>query len=376
MEKSLLRLLAFDSAVVLLVLTVFLYGPMGEPGFFLSVSWLMFVLLLISSALTLAYILRRRRLTAPVMIFIAVAVFGILLSFFNWLAGGIIALLSLVFLLLSPAVMGEREIMIAYGGFMLLALLPPIETYFGIAPSFLDYVIIGAGLALIVVGILMAYRRIEIPLMLGFVFLSQAFLFVAPFHEIFGIHSNGTFGIYDTTIIVLASLTFFIFLFSLLEYDIRIAQLQEKIRKGYEYIEKGEYRKAEGLFRILYRKARNEEILNGLSIALMRGGKFKEAEKILRKLVSRYPSEVYLTNLGNLYYRKGEIRKAMLLYGKVLKENPNSYNALNNLARCYMELGEYEKARKLLERAIKISPEKEVAQMNYRTLKEKIGSGA
>jgi len=39
-----------------------------------------------------------------------------------------------------------------------------------------------------------------------------------------------------------------------------------------------------------------------------------------------------------------------------------------------MDLGEYENAEKLLKRAIEISPEKKVAQINYKELKEKMAS--
>jgi len=374
MEKNLLRILIFDSASVILALILFLYGPMGEKSFFYVSSWVIFACLSVSFGLTLLYILKNRERSNLTIIFFILLVSGVVISFFNWFAGGLIALLSLPFLLFSKNIRGEIEIAITYSGFFILALLPPLETYLRINPSFLDYIIIGAGFALIVAGLVLAYRRVELSLMLGFILLALSFFLIAPFHEIFHIHYNGIFGVYDSSIIILAALTFFVFLFSILEYDRKSIQLQEEIRKGYEYLTKGKYKKAEGIFRILYKKKRDKDVLNGLSIALMREGKLDESERILKKLVSRYPEETYLLNLGNLYYRKGNKREAMLLYSKILKNNPECYNALNNLARCYMDLGEYENAEKLLKRAIEISPEKKVAQINYKELKEKMAS--
>ncbi len=374
MEKGVLHLLVFNAAVVIITLTVFLYGPMGNSHFFLISSWVIFSLLLLAASFTLYHILRRRGWDRMTMLFLSMLALGFVLSFFNWFIGGVIALIALLFLFLSPRTLGDWEILVSYGGFAYLALLPPLETYLGIFPSFWDYIVIAAGIVIILLGVFLARRKLEFELMLGFIFLSLSFLILAPFHELFGIHNNGVFGIYDASIIILAVITFFIFLFSLLEYDIKWMEMQEKIRKGYIYIGKGEYKKAEGLFRILYKRSKDEEILNGLAIALMRGGKLNEAEKILQALVRRYPNEIYLTNLGNLYYRRGNLQAAMLLYGKVLKKNPDSYNALNNLALCYMDLGEEDKARKLLERAMKIKPKSGVAEMNYRKLLKKAKS--
>jgi len=372
MNTTLTHILAFGSLAVILTLIIFLYGPLGNRDFFFIASWITFILLLAALALILFQILKIGEKSNLIILFFVLLIMGFALAFFNWFIGGIVALVSILLLLLSPKIHGTKEIFMVYGGFFLLAILPPLEALFSISPSILDYILISVALGVIVTGLYLAAKRIELPLMLGFIFLSLAFLTVAPLHEALGIHNNGTYGIYDSSIIILASATFFLFLFSLLHYDVRYMKLQEKIGKGYEYIEKGDYKKAEGLFRILYKKSRNREVLNGLSIALMRGGKLDEAEKILKLLVKRYPEETYLLNLGNLYCRKGSYGLAMEIYKKILKKNSKSYNALNNLARCYMELREYEKAKILLERAMKISSKNKVAETNYRLLLKKM----
>jgi tetratricopeptide (TPR) repeat protein len=131
-------------------------------------------------------------------------------------------------------------------------------------------------------------------------------------------------------------------------------------------LDEGNPSAAYAIFKKLYERDRyNEEVLNGMAIALMRMGKFEESEGYLRELLKISNKDIYLANLGNLYYRMGDVEKAIRIYGEVLKKNPQCYVALNNLAKCLMDKGENEKAAMLLKRALEINPNNEVANRNY-----------
>ncbi len=369
MEKWEFRSLLFDAIAVTLTLIIFLYGPLGDHGFFMISAYLIFVLLLISVGITLYVLLKSIGFNSLSYPFFAILLSGTVLVFFNWFLGGLIALASLYLLFIMRREKTGKSIIFVLIGFSVLAILPPVEAFLSISESFWDFIIIGFSFAIIIYGLLISFKTMNPEEYTGLIALSLSFLILAPAHEALGIRNNGTYGIYDTSIIVLAALVFYLFLMIFLNHESRVERMLHEIQKGYRYIEGEKYKKAEGHFRILRRKYNHPEIRNGLAIALMRQGKFGESEKILKKLIKSSNDEVYLANLGNLYYREGRLKDAMLIYGRILRKNPDSYNALNNLATCYMDRGEYQKAEKLLKRAMKISPEKNYAKINYERLK-------
>ncbi len=376
MEKWEFGALLFDSIVATFTLVVFLYGPLGDHGFFIISAYLTFALLLISLGVTLYALLKNTGLNSSLYPFFAVLLSGTVVIFFNWFLGGLIALASLYLLFIVRREKTGKSIIFVLIGFSVLAILPPLEAFLTLLQNFWDFVIIGFSFAIILYGLLVSFKTMNPREYIGLIVLSLSFLILAPAHEALGIRNNGTYGIYDTSIIVLSAIVFYLFLIIFLTHESRVERILQEIQDGYRYIEEGKYKKAEGHFRILRRKYNHPEIINGLAIALMRQGKFGESEKILKKLIKSSNDEVYLANLGNLYYREGRLKEAMLIYGRILHKNPNSYNALNNLATCYIDMGEYKKAEKLLKKAIKISPEKNYAKINYERLKSLESEGS
>ena len=370
--------LGLDIATVISSLLIFFFGSWKiEPVFMISTE-IIFILAILSLAFTFLYYMKvgkNNSLLIPSLILLGI---GVVLTFFSWFIGGLIALLSLLGLLLSKEMdrSESRRIVSSYAGLAILAIMPPLGVLFTLRFMIIDYIIITIGIILVVLGIFLSLKKrknIEEENM-GFILLSLSFLFLAPSHELFGIHSNGTYGIYDMSIFILSSIVFFIFLGNFLILQIKSRGVMMDIEKGYKFMESGKYPEAAMHFKRAYQFLPDDEkVLNGLGVSLMKMGKYNESEQHLRKLARITNDKVYKTNLGNLYFRTGRIDKAMEIYQEVLKDDPNFYNALNNLARCYMEKGDYEKARELLEKAIEVDSDKKAAKVNYYFLLTSLG---
>ncbi len=370
MERYVEYILGLDVAAVISSILIFLFGNLEAESVFLLATELIFTLVVLSLSFTFLYFVHlgeNNWLLVPSLVVFAI---GMMLTFFSWFIGGVIALAALLILLLSKDI-DEKErkgILMSYLGFALLSIMPPVGVLISLKFGIMDYTIIFVGIILIFVGIyfsLKTRKYVEIT-SAGFLLLSLSFLFLAPAHELLGIHANGSYGVYDLSMVILASIAFFMFFGNLLYYRWNEKKVYDEIDMGYALLKKGKYEDALAHFKIAYKSLpEDDRVLNGLGLALMKLGKYNESEEYMRKLTRINNDKVYLTNLGNLYFRSGRIDKAMEIYQEVLNKDPYFYNALNNLARCYMEKGDYEKARSLLEKAMTIDEDKKAAKVNY-----------
>jgi len=369
MDKNIIVVLTLDTLTVLISFILFFSGNLSYFPIFIFAGQTIFILGLVALSATFTYFFfmgRINKLFIPSIIVLAV---GILLTFFNWFLGGIIVLLALLLILLSKDVHWDHilSFSLIFGGFSAMAILPPLEALLNFSYPLIDYIIIGLSTVAIIFGLYLSLRsHISIEAYMGYLILALSFFLLPPYHEIFGIKSNGSYGIYDTAIILLSTLAYALFLGNIILILLRRADIRKDLERGYAHLDEGNPSAAYAIFKKLYERDKyNEEVLNGLAIALMRMGKFEESEGYLRELLKISNKDIYLANLGNLYYRMGDLERAIRIYGEVLKKNPKCYVALNNLARCLMDKGENEKAAMLLKRALEINPNNEIANRNY-----------
>lgn len=371
MEKYAEYILGLDVAAVISAILIFFFGNLDAETVFILATELIFTLVVLALAFTFLYYLQIGKNNWLLLPSVMVLAIGAALTFFSWFIGGLVALIGLVFLLLCKDGMESTEkrgIFITYAGFAILAIMPPLGAFINLQFGVTDYVIILIGMILVVFGVITTIKlRKHVEMVsVGFMLLTLSFLLIAPSHELLSIHGNGSYGIYDQSIIALASIVFFIFFVNVVLYRLAERKVIDSIETGYKLLRKGKYEEAAAKFKEALKSLPNDErVLNGLGLALMKMGNYRESEEYLRKLVRINNDKLYRTNLGNLYFRSGRIDKAIEIYQEVLKEDPQYYNALNNLARCYMEKGDYEKARELLEKAIEVDQDKKAAKVNY-----------
>ncbi len=371
--------LGLDVAAVISTLIIFLFGNLQAESAFALATQLIFVLIVLSLGFTFVHYVQvgnNNWLLLPSLVIFGA---GAAITFFSWFIGGLVALASLILLLMAKEIeaKGRLGLFLTYGGFAMLSVMPPLSAFLGLNFGLTDYIIILIGLILVGIGVFLTLRlkkSMDIVSM-GYILMSLSFLFIAPAHELLGIHSNGSYGIYDYSMVFSATITFFVFFANLMLYLWREKDVMKEVELGYKYLKKGKYPDAAEHFQnALEEYPEDERVLNGLGVSLMKMGKYNESEVHLRKLVRLYPeNDTYLTNLGNLYFRSGRIDNAIETYKKVLDRNPEFYNALNNLARCYMEKGDYEKAREYLQKAINVDNNQKAAKVNYYFLLTAIG---
>ncbi len=379
MERDLTYLLSLDGAAVVSTLIVLFFAALDVREVFVIATEIIFILLLASLFATFLYYLKlgdNEWLFIPSLIVVAL---GGTLTFMDWFIGGLVAMIGLFLLIISKNRDSKvmKSIIPIFAGFSVLAITPPLEAYLSMSFTTVDYGILGAAIALIILGLYL-YLKTEQKtenLHIGLLLLALSFMFIAPAHELFGIHGNMAYGVYDTIIVIFSTIGFFVFMANLIMVELKKDSISKSISKAYSLISEKKYAEAASLFKKIYKSLPDDDrVLNGLALALMKAGNYKESEPYFKRLVRLYgDNDVYLTNYGNLYFRMGNIDKAMEIYNQVLSKNPNCYNAINNLARCYMEKGEYEKARELLEKAIKIDPDKKAAKLNYYFLLTSLG---
>ena len=144
---------------------------------------------------------------------------------------------------------------------------------------------------------------------------------------------------------------------------------------------KGEYKKAEGLYKkdlLIREKVLGEEhpstaiSYNNLAMVYDSQGKYKEAEELYKKILlvnekvlgEEHPdTATSYNNLASVYGNQGKYqeaeelyKKALLISEKVLGEgHPDTATSYNNLAGVYKNQGKYQEAEELYKKALLIS---------------------
>ncbi len=369
MEKNIAIILALNTLTILFGWVIYLAGVPPNTDLFIFAAESIILLGLISLIITFIYVFlsgKRNKLFWLALIVLAI---GVSLTFFAWFIGGIVVLISLLLLLLSKDTFYRKwsYTTLIFLGFFMLSIVPPIEALLNTYSLIMDYGIITFSVALIIVGLcLLSKKTLDLEGNLIFIILSVSFFLLPPFHEIFRIKSNGSFGIYDTAIIITATIVYIIFSIGLIYASVRKDKIMKIIDEGYKLLGEGKWEDAYALFRKIAESGyRDAKLFNGIGISLMHLGKFDDAEVFLKETLNMEDNDFYLTNLGNLYYRKNDVDGAIRIYSKVLKRNSNCYLALNNMGRALMRKGKKEEAEKYLKKAIKINPNGETAKRNY-----------
>jgi len=369
MERNIAVILALNTLTLLFGWVVYLAGVPPNTGLFIFAAESIMLLGLISLAITFLYVFlngKRNKLFLPALVLLGI---GVILTFFTWFVGGLLVLISLLLLLVSKETLYKKlgYIALIFSGFFILSVVPPVEALLNAYVLSLDYGLIIISTALIIFGLcLLSKKTLDIEGNLIFIILSVSFFLLPPFHEIFGIKSNGSFGIYDNAIIITSTIVYIIFAIGLVFASMRKDKIMKVIDEGYGLLKEGKWEDAYSLFRKVSENGyRDPKLFNGMGVALMHLGKFDDAEVFLKETLNMEDNDIYLTNLGNLHYRKGDVDRAIKIYSKVLKRNPDCYLALNNMGRALMKKGKNEEAEKYLKRAIEVNPKGETAKRNY-----------
>ncbi len=369
MEKNIAIILALNTLTVVFGWVIYLAGVPPNTNLFIFAAESIALLGLISLIVTLIYLFlsgERNRAFWPA---ISILIAGIVVVFFNWFAGGIVILTSLLLLILSKTSTYKKwlSLGLTFSGFIILAIVPPLEVLLNVYILSMDFVLITIASGIIISGLYLFSRKyVYVEGALSYIVLAMSFFLLPAFHEIFGIKSNGSFGIYDSAIIITSTIVYVIFALALVYLSNAREKIVKKIDEGYRLLENGKWEDAYALFRGVAEEGyKDDRLFNGMGVALMRMSKFEDAEAFIRGAIKLKDEDIYLTNLGNLYYRKGELEEAINIYSKVLKRNPNCYLALNNMGRALLKKGDVEKAEMYLKKAIKINPKGEIAKKNY-----------
>ncbi|MCB4792523.1 MAG: tetratricopeptide repeat protein [Elusimicrobia bacterium] len=131
------------------------------------------------------------------------------------------------------------------------------------------------------------------------------------------------------------------------------------VKKGHYYMDRGEYEKAEEMFRraleLNPKSVWNYTILGSLYRDLNRN---EEAEKMYQGAININPKydQGYL-GLGDCFFKKGKYKDAEAMYKEALELNPKSVWNYKALGDFYEDLNRNEEAEKIYQRAIQINPD-------------------
>jgi Flp pilus assembly protein TadD len=369
MARNIGVIVALNSLTIAFGWVIYLAGIPPSTSLFIFAAESVLIIGLLSLIVTFLYVFmgyERNKFFWPA---IGILVIGIALTFLWWFLGGIVVLVSLLLLLLSKSFTLRywRYITLTFIGFLILSIVPPVEAMLNTYSLSMDYTLIIIASVMIVIGLYLFSRKsLDVEGNLIYIIMAMSFFLLPPYHEIFGIKNNGSYGMYDTAIIMLSTITFVIFLVGLLYASERQERALREIERGYANLKDGKWEDACKIFKGLsMRGYKDDRIFNGMGVALMHMGNFDDAEVFLKEAIKIKNNDTYLTNLGNVYYRRGDTDKAMKIYSKVLKRNPNCYLALNNMGRALLKKGDKEEAEKYLKRAIEVNPRDEIAKKNY-----------
>ncbi|MBW2962825.1 tetratricopeptide repeat protein [Mesonia sp. JHPTF-M18] len=130
------------------------------------------------------------------------------------------------------------------------------------------------------------------------------------------------------------------------------------MNKGFEYLENGDFNKAEVFFKKIledYPENKTARVCYGRAVGL--NSDANEAVKIFTDLLKIYPEdlEVQLNYAESLLWTKN-YKEAKAYYGNLVNENPENFAALLGYANTLSNLKEYEYALDYVNKALEVSP--------------------
>ncbi|WP_347924029.1 tetratricopeptide repeat protein [Pontimicrobium sp. SW4] len=137
-----------------------------------------------------------------------------------------------------------------------------------------------------------------------------------------------------------------------------ISSNAQNMQKGFNYLETGNYEKAESFFETVlqdYPDNKTARLCYGRAIGL--NGDSKKANSLFTRLLKDYPNdfEVKLNYGESLLWNKN-FTEAKTYYARLVTESPNSFPALLGYANTLSNLKEYENAFLYVNKALVVSP--------------------
>ena len=159
------------------------------------------------------------------------------------------------------------------------------------------------------------------------------------------------------------------------------AEIEELLRKGYNYSRLGMYEEALTAFlHILEKDQDHHQARNALSTTYIMLERYDDAIQVLESLLLEFPTDYILkNNLAWIYATASDKdikdgTKAVLLAQDALFMAPDNYQVWGTLAEAYHAAGNMEKAHRAVREALAISVEKKASKQeieNYRSLEKK-----
>ena len=137
------------------------------------------------------------------------------------------------------------------------------------------------------------------------------------------------------------------------ENDEKVLLLQGKIN-----FDKGDYDKAQNIFRRISSNTQNPEILNFLGLFDLENMQIVDAIKhfsIASNIDKNNPK--YLYNLGNAYFYNGWMKEAQNAYSKAIFLAPDNIDYRYSLGYLYYDMKDFGKAKKEIDAILTINPE-------------------
>ncbi|EDY16018.1 Tetratricopeptide TPR_2 repeat protein [Chthoniobacter flavus Ellin428] len=146
--------------------------------------------------------------------------------------------------------------------------------------------------------------------------------------------------------------------------------MQAQANEARQAFEKGDYRKAEGIYREILKTAPdNLSVLSNLGVVLFRQKKLKEAEDCFTKAIAIEPVDGFAhCTLGIVYYTQGKYDVAISELNKAIAVDGKNATAHNYLGVTWSQKGHQEQAQREFETAIALDPNYADADYNLAVL--------
>ncbi len=142
---------------------------------------------------------------------------------------------------------------------------------------------------------------------------------------------------------------------------------------GYSEVEKGNYQKAEKMYRLaISLNSSYSPSFNNLGLLLVNQNRDKEAEEMFFKAIGLADNlpEPY-KNLSNLFVKQNKIKEAIKMYKKTLELNPNDNEVYNSLGNLFEKQHKDKSAEEMFKKAISLNPSYSIAYNNLGLLYDK-----
>ncbi len=130
-----------------------------------------------------------------------------------------------------------------------------------------------------------------------------------------------------------------------------VAQQDVNEQLALQYYREGEFEKAAGLYKEIYRKNPTTFYYDYYLNSLFGMQDYSTAEKFVKSVIKEHPSEAgYQVELGYVYELSGNKKKAVKIYKKAMKKIPGVRESYVKLSGAFQKRGHYDYALEVLEK--------------------------